>query len=86
MTRNQAITIIRSITIAYPSFDMNQEKLDLWIIHLVDMPYEAVEKKLNNHIRTSSFPPTISQIAVQEKTQNVFLKHLVERKQILNAE
>ncbi|TYR78461.1 hypothetical protein FZC66_19455 [Priestia megaterium] len=86
MTRDQAVLIIRSITIAYPNFEMSQEKLVFWLNHLMTMPFGAIQQNLNAYIRTSSFPPTISQIAVQEKAQNDFLKQLDERRRLLNAE
>lgn len=85
MTKDQAISIIRSITIAYPNFEMNQEKLLFWLNHLVTMPFDAVQQNLHTYIRTSSFPPTISQIAVQEKDRNDFLKQFEERRRMLNA-
>lgn len=86
MTKDQAIFIIRSITNAYPNFDMNQEKLLFWLDHLGTMPFDAVQQNLHAYIRKSSYPPTISQIAVQEKAQNNFLKQLEERRRMLNAE
>lgn len=85
MTEQEAINIFKKIVSAYQNFDVTEDKFNFWMDHLKEMPYDPVLFKLKQHIYSSKYPPTLSQIQVSNRPENTFLKKIEERKQQLNA-
>ncbi|MBT2687291.1 hypothetical protein J7I93_03750 [Bacillus sp. ISL-47] len=85
MTEQEAILIFKEIVSAYQNFDVTEDKFNYWIEHLMKMPYGPVLYKLRQHVYSSQYPPTLSQIQVTCKPENTFLKKIEERKKHLNV-
>lgn len=85
MTEQEAVDIFKEIVAAYQSFEVTKDKFNFWIDYLKEMPYDPVLYKLELHIKSSKYPPTLSQIQVSSKPENKFLKKIEERKELLNA-
>lgn len=80
MTEEEANSILKEIIFAYPYFEVTEEKINYWINHLKAMPYKPVLYRLEKHIFTSNYPPSVSQISAIEKEENTFLVKLEERR------
>lgn len=50
------------IITAYPVVQMNDDIVDMWTKMLSDIPIELAVKNLEQHIKTSKYPPTIADI------------------------
>lgn len=63
MTRDNIKKIFALMILAYPSMsEMTTEKIDIWHELLSDIDFEAAEKAVKEHIKTSRFVPTIAEI------------------------
>lgn len=74
MERTQVIELFKSIKLAYPTFDVSTEKVNLWHDLMQDMPYEVVNRRLKQHILSNEYPPKIAEIGVKPKRINLFLE------------
>lgn len=73
MSREEVKELIKKIMTAYPSYkpiDLTQT-VDMWASMLKDVPADIAEKRLDEHIATSAFVPTIADI-LQQKKKNDF--------------
>jgi len=63
VTRDNIKKIFALMILAYPSMsEMTTEKIDIWHELLSDIDFEAAEKAVKEHIKTSRFVPTIAEI------------------------
>jgi len=68
MTKIECGALMATIRAAYPKFyafdDANSKRaaMNLWAHMMADVPYQAAEKSVLNHIATHSDPPTIADI------------------------
>ena len=63
MTRDDVKKIFALMILAYPSMsEITTEKIDIWHELLSDIDFEAAEKAVKEHIKTSRFVPTIAEI------------------------
>ena len=71
MTREEVKKIYSRVCDAYPSFKPNnpQFTFDLWCEYLKDHKYTEVEIYLDEHIRSSEFAPSISQLLSRARTK-----------------
>lgn len=58
------------VVTAYPIVELTDEMVTLWERMLQDVPFSQAEQNLSHHIKTSHFPPTISQIYGNPATSN----------------
>lgn len=62
MTRDETKTLLKTILLAYPNFDISAEKVDLWAKMLTDVTFANAERNTLQHIKTSRYAPTIAEI------------------------
>ncbi|MGN7945770.1 replicative helicase loader/inhibitor [Bacillus safensis] len=79
MTEEQAMAILTRIAAAYPRFELStdaigKERIKIWLEHLTALPYEAVSKKVDQHIAEKRFPPAIAEIQVHQQEPNDFIE------------
>lgn len=74
MTPKQAMSILEHISAAYSRFDITEKRVEVWLEHLLDMPYEKVMARVKHHIKEKPFPPAIAEISVYETPKNDFLE------------
>lgn len=64
MDKTEFTKIMREINIAYgdKKFPLSKEVLDVWYKYLGDCGYGDVLSSVEHHVRTSAFPPAVSEI------------------------
>ena len=64
MDKQQFATLAIGIKSAYPASKMLEDKasMDFWYMMLSDIPYDAAENAVMEHICTNIFPPNIAEI------------------------
>lgn len=64
MDKTEFTKIMREINIAYgdKKFPLSKEVLDVWYKYLGDCGYGDVLSSVEHHVRTSVFPPAVSEI------------------------
>lgn len=73
MTPEQAMTILEHISAAYARFEITEKRVEVWLEHLMEMPYEKVLARLKHHISEKAFPPTIAEISAYDAPKNEFI-------------
>lgn len=63
MNRDQVKNLFKVLVKAYPSFEVDAEKVDIWTSIMKNMDYERVMARAQEHIQTNKFPPTIAEIS-----------------------
>lgn len=60
--QNQRIILelLAKIAAAYPNFQLNEHSARVWLLSLKGTPRRLVAWAVDEHIRTSSYPPTIA--------------------------
>lgn len=81
MTPEQAMTILEHISAAYARFEITEKRVEVWLEHLMEMPYEKVLARLKAHIKQKPFPPSIAEISVYVTPKNEFLAQYDQWKQ-----
>ena len=74
MERNQAIEILETINEIYPRFELTERKIKVLLPQLEKMDYDRVMKRLNDHIVSNSFPPTLAEISAYAPEKNDHLE------------
>ncbi|AQX55924.1 MULTISPECIES: replicative helicase loader/inhibitor [Priestia] len=82
MTSKETISILRYIAEAYPHFDITEQRVAVWIEQLKAVNYEKAFAKLKKHVSQCKFPPTISEIYVQEEKSRVNRAHLEKMRKL----
>lgn len=89
MTKEEAISIFKKITYAYPAFNFDEKIFKFWINELVELHYQSVLKNLKQHIQTNVYPPQIAHLAASSKPdlpiENEFLAYYKERNDQLHG-
>lgn len=68
------ITLMMQMNLAYPNqYQVNDEIIDFWYGFMKDLPFEKAQKHLNDHIKSSKYPPTIADIVRHDPNQ--FIDH-----------
>ncbi len=67
MDKNQIKHFLKQLLGAYPSFNPTDEALEVWGRHMATMDYNLAIKRLDKHITTSKFPPSIAEILNPEE-------------------
>ncbi len=62
MNRAEIIELFIEIRKEYPFFDTSDENVDRHLKYLKDFPFDRAMQNLAEHIRTSKYPPIISEI------------------------
>ncbi len=62
MVKAEVSKLLAIFAVAYPRFDVNDVKLQLWFEMLQDIPYELAQVTVKKLICERNFPPTISDI------------------------
>lgn len=62
MKQTETANFLAMIKTAYPFFEVTEAGVRLWHSMLADLDYKTAQKRLANHIRSSKFAPTISEI------------------------
>lgn len=74
MDKNQAIEILETIHEIYPRFELTDRKIEVLIPQLKKMDYDRVMSRLNDHIVSNPFPPSIAEIAAYAPEKNEHLE------------
>ncbi|CAM4164870.1 replicative helicase loader/inhibitor [Bacillus subtilis] len=81
----EAMALLKRLAAAYTRFDLSgdvgKERIELWMDHLLKMPFEAVKAKIDDHIANKPFPPSIAEVNVQHREENSFLEQQKEWEQ-----
>ena len=67
MTREEANEIVKLIATMYNNMNFTKEKAVTWIDIVEKGNYKKTKAKLEHHIETSKFPPTISDFLVKDE-------------------
>ncbi|MGP4076294.1 hypothetical protein [Halobacillus sp. K22] len=71
MNYEEAVEVLKTIEEVYAGkFPLTKRKVTLWTAELEKMKYDPVMRRLTNHVVKSPFPPTLSEIAVYEVSDN----------------
>lgn len=62
MDQKQADMIIAKISATYPTFDLTKDRVKVWREFMSQIDFGLAIKRLNTHIATSKFPPSIADI------------------------
>lgn len=65
MTRDDVKEVFKSIKLVFDNFVISSEKVDFWYELLKDQKTEEVMKRLEYHLQTKSFPPSIADLRKQ---------------------
>jgi hypothetical protein len=60
--RDEVMLIVAELVENYSNFDDSDENIDRLCRYLEDFPFEAAMKYVQEHIKTSKFPPLIADI------------------------
>jgi len=60
--KKQVSSFLKQIIGAYTTFEPTPERVEIWQRHLEDIDYDLAVKRLDKHILTSKFPPTVAEI------------------------
>jgi glutathione S-transferase len=78
MKLNESLNILQRIAATYTHFNLTgaqgEKRIEMWCEMLKTMPYRSVLANVNKHIKRSKFPPTIAEIAAEEKPINEYLE------------
>ena len=67
MTREEANEIVKLIATMYSNISFSREKMITWIDIVEKGNYKKTKAKLEHHIETSKYPPTISDFLVKDE-------------------
>lgn len=62
MHRGEVAKLLMTIVDNYPNFDTSDANVDRHLKYLHDLPYEVAARNVDEHIRTSKYPPNIAEI------------------------
>jgi hypothetical protein len=62
MTKEQIFEVLQLIGQVYPSFEVTQEKIDVWHRLLKDQNPAVVMRNAEQHVLGNKFPPTIADL------------------------
>ena len=62
MDKKQVSSFLKQIIGAYPTFEPTPERVEIWSRHMEDIDYDLAVKRLDKHVASSKFPPTIAEI------------------------
>ncbi|GAE31787.1 hypothetical protein [Halalkalibacter hemicellulosilyticus] len=82
MTNEEAAEVLLTIHEVYPSFELTERKMNMLVPALLDMDLVRVLKRLNEHIMTNPWPPTMADIAAFPDRQNKTLKKTQEYEKV----
>jgi hypothetical protein len=63
---NQALKILKTITVFYQNFVITEEKAKEWALELQEYDFDGVQMNLKEHVKASKFPPTLADLLNQE--------------------
>lgn len=73
VTKADVLELFKLIKSVYPTFEVTQNKIDIWANVMKDMDFDRVTVRAKEHIATNKFPPTIAEISAYAPEEN---KHL----------
>lgn len=76
LNRNEALSVLESITGMYPRFELTEQVIEAWLPLLEEMDYKRVMARLRNHAVSNRFPPTIAEISAYAPPENTALKKM----------
>ncbi|OOC59069.1 replicative helicase loader/inhibitor [Paenibacillus ihbetae] len=62
MDKAEVIDLLIVIKENYPNFDVSDENVERHLKYLHDFPFQAAIRNVDEHIRTSKYPPNIAEI------------------------
>ncbi|MEC0239461.1 replicative helicase loader/inhibitor [Paenibacillus dokdonensis] len=62
MKQTETASFLAMIKTAYPFFEVTEPGVRLWHMMLTNLDYKTAQNRLANHIRSSKFAPSISEI------------------------
>ncbi|WP_199925747.1 replicative helicase loader/inhibitor [Paenibacillus bouchesdurhonensis] len=88
MKQTETANFLAMIKTAYPFFEITEPGTRLWHMMLQDIDFKTAQVRLADHIRTSKFAPTISEIvqAPEEKPSYYDLLRQEEQQEQLALE
>ncbi|WP_088103017.1 replicative helicase loader/inhibitor [Halalkalibacter urbisdiaboli] len=78
MTNEEAAEVLLTIRDVYPSYEITERKMKIFVPALLNMDFSGVMKRLNEYIMTNPWPPTISDIASYPIQENEILRKTKE--------
>lgn len=62
MTKEETKALLKLILLAYPTFEVTPERVDLWAELLADAAFDQGKRVVKDHIKVQKFAPTIAEI------------------------
>lgn len=80
MHRGEVAKLLMIIVDNYPNFDTSDENVDRHLKYLHDFPFDVAVRNVDEHIRTSKYPPNIAEIRgrLGEQIERDRMKSLTE--------
>lgn len=66
MTFQQALLVIKKISVFYQNFVLTEEKANDWAMVLQEYDLVSIMENLKNHVKSNKFPPTLADLLPQE--------------------
>lgn len=81
MTSGEFRELVKMIKGAYPHRLLSRETAIIWYRHLKDCDYDGVKRRIEAHIKVSSYMPTISDLYDQPVEETTILQtiHIWEK-------
>ncbi|MFS0822145.1 replicative helicase loader/inhibitor [Bacillus sp. 1P02SD] len=76
MNRAEVIQLFKYIKMSYENFEVSTDKVDFWQGIFKDQDFTTVMKKLEKHVRSNKFAPTISELYEENIESKVNHEHL----------
>jgi len=76
VTKADVLELFKLIKSIYPTFEVTQEKIDIWANVMKKMDYERVIVRAREHFAENKFPPTIAEIAAYAPEKNEHLEKM----------
>ncbi|MBO9129535.1 replicative helicase loader/inhibitor [Bacillus sp. 165] len=71
MTKREVYDLLQKIKKLFPSFDINQTKIDMWTMVLKDYENERIHHSLAVYLKHSSYPPQPADIVKWYEDEHV---------------
>lgn len=81
MTKADVVKLFKFIKSIYPTFEVSQEKINIWSSVMKKMDFDRVMVRVNEHVTENKFPPTIAEIAAYPPEKNDHLDKMREWEQ-----
>jgi hypothetical protein len=78
LKKTETAQFLAVVKTAYPAFEITAASTRLWHELLIELDYEVAKNRLQEHIRSNRYPPTIADIVRHDPNQFVDYERMKE--------